>query len=43
MGFFDNAQEVIDRGVSVAKGAVSGVAVEQQGFVKGFVRLCNDG
>ena len=26
MGFFGNAQEVIDRGVSVAKGAVSGVA-----------------
>lgn len=43
MGFFDNAQEVLDRGVSVAKGAVSGVAGEQQGFVKGFVRLCNDG
>lgn len=43
MGFFDNAQEVLDRGVSVAKGAVSGVAVEQQAFVKGFVRLCNDG
>ena len=23
MGFFDNAQEVLDRGVSAAKGAVS--------------------
>ena len=43
MGFFDNAQEVLDRGVSVAKGAVSGVAVEQLGFVKSFVRMCNDG
>lgn len=43
MGFFDNAQEVLDRGVSVAKGAVSGVAVEQRTFAKGFVRLCNDG
>ena len=32
MGFFDNAQEVLDRGVSAAKGAVSGVAVEQQAF-----------
>lgn len=42
MGFFDNAQEVLDRGVSVAKGAVSGVAVEQLAFVKGFVRLCSD-
>lgn len=43
MGFFDNAQEVLDKGVSVAKGAVSGVAVEQQAFVKAFVRLCSDG
>lgn len=43
MGFFDNAQEVLDKGVSVAKGAVSGVAVEQQAFAKGFVRLCGDG
>ena len=43
MGFFDNAQEVLDRGVSAAKGAVSGVAVEQQAFVKSFVRLCDDG
>lgn len=43
MGFFDSAQEVFDKGVSAAKGAVSGVAVEQQAFVKGFVRLCDDG
>lgn len=43
MGFFDNAQEVLDRGVSAAKGAVSGVAVEQQAFAKAFVRLCGDG
>lgn len=43
MGFFDNAQEVLDKGVSAAKGAVSGVAVEQQAFVKSFVRLCSDG
>ncbi len=43
MGFFDNAQEMLDKGVSVAKGAVSGVAVEQQAFMKGFVRLCSDG
>lgn len=43
MGFFDSAQEVLDWGVSTAKGAVSGVAVEQQGFTKGFVRLCGDG
>lgn len=50
MGFFDSAQEVFDnaqvvfdKGVSAAKGAVSGVAVEQQAFMKGFVRLCDDG
>lgn len=43
MGFLDSAQEALDRGVSAAKGAVSGVAVEQQGFIKGFVRLCSDG
>lgn len=43
MGFFDSAQEVLDKGVSAAKGAVSGVAVEQQAFAKGFVRLCSDG
>lgn len=54
MGFFDNAQDmlgrgataaqgVLDKGVSAAKGAVSGVAVEQQLIMKNFVRLCADG
>ena len=43
MGFFDSAQEVLDKGMSAAKGAVSGVAVEQQAFVKQFVRMCDDG
>ncbi len=43
MGFFDSAQEVLDKGVSAAKGAVSGIAVEQQAFMKGFARLCDDG
>ncbi len=43
MGFFDDAQEMLDRGVTAAKGAVSGVAVEQRLFVKAFVRMCNDG
>lgn len=43
MGFFDSAQEVLDKGVSKAKGAVSGVAVEQLAFVKQFVRMCEDG
>lgn len=43
MGFFDDVQEALGQGVSAAKGAVSGVAVEQQAFVKGFARLCADG
>lgn len=43
MSFFDSAQDVIDKGVSAAKGVVSGVAVEQQPFMKGFARLCADG
>ena len=43
MGFLDSAQDVFDRGVSVAKGAVSTVAGEQLGFVKGFCRMCDDG
>lgn len=43
MGFLDSAQEVLDKGMSAAKGAVSGVAVEQQAFVKQFVRMCDDG
>ena len=43
MGFFDSAQDVIDKGVSAARGVVSGVAVEQQPFMKGFARLCADG
>ena len=34
MGFLDSMQDVLDQGVSAAKGAVSGVAVEQQAFVK---------
>ena len=43
MGFFDSAQDVFDKGVSAAKGVVSGVAIEQQALMKGFVRLCADG
>ena len=54
MGILDSAQDVLgrgaqaaqgvlDKGVTVAKGAVSGVAVEQQPFMKAFVRLCTDG
>lgn len=43
MGFLDDVQGTFDRGVSVAKGAVSTVAGEQVGFVRGFCRLCERG
>ena len=43
MAFFDQAQEMLSAGIDTARGAVSGVAMEQLGFVRGFVRLCNDG
>lgn len=43
MDLMNEAQNFIDRSVNAAHGAVSGVAVEQLPFVKGFVRLCDDG
>lgn len=43
MGFFDDASDFIDRGVSAAKGAVSNVACEQLGFMRDFRRLCREG
>ncbi len=43
MDFVNEAQNVIGKGVSAAHGAVSGVAVAQLPFVKGFCRLCDDG
>ena len=43
MGFLDDVQGTFDRGVSVAKGAVSTVAGEQVGFVRGFCRMCERG
>lgn len=43
MGFLDDAQSMFDKGVSAAKGAVSSVAGEQLGFVRGFCRMCQDG
>lgn len=47
MGFLDDmldkTVDAFDQGVSVAKGAVSGVAVENQPFMRGFARLCQDG
>ncbi|MDD6651598.1 MAG: rhamnulose-1-phosphate aldolase [Eggerthellales bacterium] len=47
MGFFDEALDksvdMWDKGVLAAKGAVSGVAVEQQPFMREFARLCRTG
>ena len=43
MGVLDSAQDMIGKGASVVKGAVSGVAVENQAFMRGFTRMCNDG
>lgn len=43
MGFVDEASDFFDRGVSLAKGAVSNVALEQLGFVKAFCRMCQEG
>ena len=43
MDIFESAQEALSKGVSAAKGAVSDVAVEQQPFMKRFIRLCTDG
>ena len=43
MGVFESAQGMFDKGASVVKGAVSGVAVENQAFMRGFIRLCSDG
>lgn len=43
LGFFEDMQGSIDRGVTVAREAVSVVAGEQLGFVRGFGRMCQDG
>ena len=43
MGFLDDMQGTFDRGVSAAKGAVSSMAGEQLGFVRGFTRMCDRG
>lgn len=43
MGFFDDARVALDKGATTVAGAMSGVAVEQQTFMRGFVRLCEDG
>ncbi len=43
MGFLDDMQDTLDRGMTAARGAVSSVAGEQLGFVRGFSRMCQDG
>ena len=43
MDFMESLQGALDKGTSVMKGAVAGVAVESQPFMTGFTRLCNDG
>ncbi len=43
MAFIDQAQEMLARGASAARGAVSDAAMEKLGFVRGFVRLCTEG
>ena len=42
MDVISNAQEVLGKGVSAVRGAVSSVAVDQQAFMRGFIRLCSD-
>lgn len=37
------AQSALGKGVAAAHGAVSGVALENVGFVRRFVRMCDDG
>ena len=42
-GALDQAQNMIGQGVSAARTAVSGMAVERLPFVRGFCRMCEDG
>ena len=43
MGFIDDAQEALGKGVSAAKAGVADMLVEQQPFLRAFARLCSDG
>ena len=43
MGLFDDATEMLNHGVSVAKDSVSGVVMERLGFMQGFINLCEEG
>ena len=43
MSILEEAKDMLDQGAAQVTGAVSSIAVEQQPFMKGFVRLCSDG
>lgn len=47
MGLFESTIDALGKGATmvtdVVSDAVSGVAIEQQAFMRGFVRLCTDG
>ena len=43
MGFLEDAQSMVGKGLSAARGTVSNVALESVGFVRRFVRMCDDG
>ena len=43
MDVADSVQDMFDKGASAVMGAMSKPAVERQPFMRGFVRLCNDG
>lgn len=36
-------QNIFDRGISKVRGVVSDTSIEQRGFMRSFIRLCNDG
>ena len=43
MGFSDNTQETHEMGGDAAKADADGMSVEQQPFLRSFVRMCKDG
>ena len=43
MGFSDGAQEAPENGVNAAKAGVADALVEQQPFMRAFIRMCKDG
>ncbi len=43
MGFSDNAQETHEMGGDAAKAGADGMSIEQQPFLRSFVRMCKDG